>query len=203
MSTPMKTARTPPRDEAQDVHTTSSQTVGPYLHIGMTWLVTDDLTAPGVSGERYVIEGRVIDADRQPVDDAVLEFWQANAFGRYNHPEDTREDAALEPAFQGFGRVPTDAHGRFRLTTIKPGRVPTPEGEFQAPHIEVAIFMRGLLKHLVTRIYFPGNPANAADPVLRSVPAARRGTLIARAADHALEWNVVLNGPDETVFFEF
>jgi protocatechuate 3,4-dioxygenase alpha subunit len=199
----MKTAGPDRRDEAPDVHTTSSQTVGPYLHIGMTWLVTNDLTAPGVSGERYVIEGRVLDADGQPVDDAVLEFWQANAFGRYNHPEDVREDAALEPAFQGFGRVPTDAQGRYRLTTIKPGRVPAPDGNLQAPHIDVSIFMRGLLKQLVTRIYFPDDPANATDPVLASVPAERRDTLVARpTGDHTLEWNVVLNGQGETVFFE-
>jgi protocatechuate 3,4-dioxygenase alpha subunit len=200
MTSAMKTADGDRREEHLD--TTSSQTVGPYLHIGMTWLVTDDLTAPGVSGERYVIEGRVVDADGQPVDDAVLEFWQANAFGRYNHPEDTREDAALEPAFQGFGRVPTDAQGRYRLTTIKPGRVPTPDGALQAPHIEVAIFMRGLLKQLVTRVYFP-DAANATDPVLASVPAERRDTLIARPiGDRVLEWNVVLNGEGETVFFE-
>ena len=198
-----KTPGTTRRDEAQDVHTTSSQTVGPSLHIGMTWLVTNALTAPGISGERYVIAGRVIDGDGQPVDDAVLEFWQANAFGRYNHPEDTREEAALEPAFHGFGRVPTDAQGRYRLTTIKPGRVPVPDGDLQAPHIDVSIVMRGLLKQLVTRIYFPDDAANATDPVLASVPAARRETLIARrAGDHVLAWNVVLSGQGETVFFE-
>lgn len=185
------------------VATTSSQTVGPYLHIGMTWLVTDDLVGRDVSGDRCVIEGRVVDADGAPVDDAIVETWQANAFGRYDHPEDTR-DLPLEAGFKGFGRVPTDASGRFRLRTIKPGRVPAPDGSLQAPHINVTVFMRGILKQLKTRIYFPGEAANADDPVLSSVPADRRGTLIAKpAGEGRLQWDLVLQGERETVFFDF
>lgn len=187
------------------LRTTASQTVGPYLHIGLTWLVTDNLAGPGVTGDPVTIEGRVIDADGKPVDDALVELWQANAHGRYDHPEDTR-DIPLEAGFKGFGRVPTDAAGTFRFTTIKPGRVPAAGGGLQAPHINVTIFMRGMLKQLRSRIYFPGDPANADDPVLQRVTAVRRDTLIARpATDRAgtLEWNVVLQGAGETVFFDF
>jgi protocatechuate 3,4-dioxygenase, alpha subunit len=185
------------------LHTSASQTVGPYLHIGLTWLVTDNLVGPGVTGEPITIEGRVTDADGKPVDDALVEIWQANAHGRYDHPDDTR-DLPLEPGFKGFGRVPTDAAGGFRFTTIRPGRVPAPDGGMQAPHINVTIFMRGMLKHLKSRIYFQEDPANAADPVLSRVPADRRATLIAVSRGKAsFEWNVVLQGPRETVFFDY
>ncbi|HET8875845.1 MAG TPA: protocatechuate 3,4-dioxygenase subunit alpha [Casimicrobiaceae bacterium] len=185
------------------LETTSSQTVGPYLHIGLTWLVTDDLVGPGTSGEAIVIEGRITDADGKPVDDALIEIWQANAHGRYDHPDDAR-DLPLEPGFKGFGRVPTDAGGAFRFRTIKPGAVPAADGSMQAPHVNVTIFMRGMLKHLATRIYFPGEPANATDPLLGGVPVERRDTLIAkRAGDAVLHWNVVLHGAGETVFLEY
>jgi protocatechuate 3,4-dioxygenase alpha subunit len=144
----------------------------------------------------------MIDADGTPVNDAMIEIWQANAHGKYAHPEDTR-DLPLEQGFTGFGRVYTDQDGRFRFRTIKPGRVPGPDGTLQAPHLNVTIFMRGLLKHLITRMYFPDD-ANAADPVLGRVPVDRRATLTARAsAPGTLEWNVVLQGQDETVFFDY
>jgi protocatechuate 3,4-dioxygenase, alpha subunit len=186
------------------LHTTASQTVGPYLHIGLTWLITDNLVGPGVTGTPIVLEGRVTDGDGKPVNDALVEIWQANAHGRYAHPDD-KHDAPLEPAFKGFGRVPTDEEGRFRFTTIKPGRVPAPGGGLQAPHINVTILMRGLLKHLTSRIYFDGDPTNAQDPVLQSVPEARRSTLLARTATGGgtLAWNVRLQGDGETVFFEY
>ncbi len=185
--------------------TTASQTVGPYLHIGLSWLVTDNLVVPGVVGEPITIEGRIDDGDGQPVSDALVEIWQADANGRYAHPEDAR-DAPPDPAWKGFGRVPTDDDGKFHITTIKPGRVPAPGGGLQAPHINVTILMRGMLRHLITRIYFPGDPANADDAVLQSVPAARRATLVAqRDAGNpaALTWNVRLQGSGETVFFEY
>ena len=186
--------------------TTSSQTVGPYLHIGLTWLVTDDLVGPGTTGAPIVIEGRVTDADGKPVDDALIEIWQANAHGRYDHPDDTR-DLPLESGFKGFGRVATDADGTFRFRTIKPGPVPAAQSQspaLQAPHINVTIFMRGMLKQLSTRIYFPDEPANARDPVLQAVPAERRDTLIAkRVGDGVQRWDVVLQGEGETVFFAF
>ncbi len=184
------------------LQTTSSQTVGPYLHIGLTWLVTDNLVGPGVSGENVTIEGRIVDGDGQPVSDALVEIWQANAHGKYAHPDDP-QDKPLESGFKGFGRVPTDESGGFRFTTIKPGRVVAPDGGLQAPHINVTILMRGMLRQLVTRIYFPGDPANAEDAVLASVPKARRDTLIASASEPGtLEWNVVLQGAGETVFFD-
>ena len=183
---------------------TTSQTVGPYFRIGMNWLYKDDPAGPGVPGERIVIAGRVLDADGQGVSDAVLELWQADAQGKYAHPEDKQEKSA-QPGFQGFGRVPTTEDGSFRFTTIKPGAVPGPDGQLQAPHIVVSVFMRGLLRRLVTRIYFPGEPMNTADFALKLVEPGRRDTLIAKKSErHAgnLEWNVVLQGPDETVFFD-
>ena len=186
------------------LQTTSSQTIGPYLHIGLTWLITDNLAPPGVSGEKVAIEGRIVDGDGNAVNDAVVEIWQANAHGRYAHPDDT-QDKPLEPQFKGFGRVTTDTDGVFRFTTIKPGRVPAPDGGLQAPHLNVTIFTRGLLKHLITRMYFPNEPANDEDPVLQSVPVERRRTLIATSGEgeSALKWNVILRGPAETVFFDY
>jgi len=183
---------------------TTSQTVGPYFRIGLNWLNVDNLAGPGVSGERVEIEGRVLNADGQGVPDAMLELWQANAQGKYRHPDDTQEKP-VEPGFQGFGRIPTGEDGSFRFSTIKPGRVPGPDDKCQAPHIVVSVFMRGLLRRLVTRIYFPDDPANSEDFALNLVDSSRRGTLIARkSAKRAglLEWNVVLQGPEETVFFD-
>ncbi|HEX8012638.1 MAG TPA: protocatechuate 3,4-dioxygenase subunit alpha [Casimicrobiaceae bacterium] len=184
--------------------TTASQTVGPYVRIGFERFAVENLAPEGVGGERITLCGRVTDGDGKPVNDAVVEIWQANAQGKYAHPEDA-QDKPVDALFRGFGRSLTDANGGYRFATIKPGRVPGPSGALQAPHIAVTIFMRGLLRHLVTRVYFPDDPANAEDAVLKLVPAERRATLIAKraAADKsALEWNVRLQGPDETVFFD-
>lgn len=186
------------------LQTTASQTIGPFLHIGLDWLVTDNLAGPGVTGERITVEGGIVDGDGKPVADALIEIWQANAHGRYAHPEDT-QDKPLEAGFKGFGRVATDDDGDFRFTTIKPGRVPAPNGGLQAPHLNVTIFMRGMLKQLLARIYFPGEASNADDPVLSSVPAARRETLVASpiaGRANAIRWNVILQGKGETVFFD-
>jgi protocatechuate 3,4-dioxygenase, alpha subunit len=182
---------------------TPSQTTGPFVAISFERTIVDDLAPAAVTGDRFVIQGRVLDGEGKPVDDAVVETWQANAHGKYAHPEDTREKL-LEPQFKGFGRVLSDSQGAFRLKTIKPGRVPGPGGALQAPHLVVLILMRGLLKHLVTRVYFPNEPANAEDPILQLVPVERRETLIARnIADGVLEWNVILQGDAETVFFDY
>jgi protocatechuate 3,4-dioxygenase alpha subunit len=187
---------------------TTSQTIGPYLRIGLEWMVIEDLAPAGVAGERVRIEGRVLDADGKPVNDAAVEIWQANSHGRYASPEDGR-DGPLERSFRGYGRSLTDDAGAFRFRTIKPGRVPGPEGKpgtegtLQAPHLLVTVFLRGLLKQLVTRMYFPDDPANGDDPVLARVPAERRGTRIARRRGDVLEWTLVLQGRDETVFFDF
>jgi protocatechuate 3,4-dioxygenase, alpha subunit len=183
--------------------TTSSQTVGPYLKIGFAALTVDALAADKVSGERIAIQGRLLDGDGKPVNDGVVEIWQANAQGKYASPEDT-QNKPIEPGFRGFGRIMTGADGAFRFSTVKPGRVPGPGGALQAPHLVAVVFMRGLLKHLLTRMYFPEEPANAEDTVLMRVPADRRLTLVARrAGSGVLEWNIVLQGRDETVFFDF
>ena len=182
---------------------TAAQTVGPFVSIGFEKQAVNDIVLPGVAGERVTITGRIVDGDGLPVTDAVIETWQANSFGKYAHPDDAQEKL-LEENFKGFGRVLTDGQGGFRLATVKPGKVAGPHGREQAPHITVVIFMRGLLKHLMTRIYFPDDAANADDPVLSLVPAARRATLIApKSAGTALQWNVHLQGPHETVFFDY
>ena len=190
---------------------TASQTVGPFLHIGFDGTYVTDLTVAAgtaLAGERIVIEGCVTDGTGGPVPDGMIEIWQANAHGKYAHPDDTR-DLPLEAGWTGHGRVATDEEGRFRFTTVKPGRVPDASGALQAPHILVSVFMRGLIKRLATRIYFPDETANLEDGVLARVPQARRATLIARpATDRAgvLLWNVVVqgsaDGTGETVFFD-
>jgi len=168
---------------------TTSQTVGPFFKIGFEWLNCDNLVAEGVSGERVTIQGRVFDGDGVPVPDAILEIWQANAHGKYDHPEDT-QDKPLESGFKGYGRVPVTAEGMFRFATIKP--VPGPIGKEQAPHLVISVFMRGVLRRLVTRIYFPDEPRNAADFILNLVEPSRRSTLIAKktaGGRGTLEWN--------------
>ena len=186
---------------------TVSQTVGPYFHIGLGWLFGDRVAEVGVPGRHIVIEGRVLDGRGEPVPDALLEVWQADASGNYARALSRLDDqqATCTPTgFHGFARVPTNADGGFRFATVKPGRVPAPDGGTQAPHILVALFMRGWLRHAVTRIYFSDESSNAEDLVLGRVPAARRSTLIARtkpAGADVFEWNVFLQGPHETVFF--
>ena len=181
---------------------TAAQTVGPFFRIGLEHLYVADLAPAAAKGDKLAIHGRVIDGDGKPVDDAVIEIWQADALGKYAHPDDA-QNKPTTPGFQGFGRVPTDEHGAFRFTTVKPGSVPGPRGMPQAPHLLVAVFMRGLLKHLLTRMYFPDDPDNAADPVMKLVPMQRHSTLIAMKADDRLEWNVILQGENETVFFDY
>ena len=184
--------------------TTSSQTVGPYVQIGFDPLAVEDLASAAATGERITLTGRLIDGDGKPINDGVVEIWQANAQGKYAHPEDA-QDKPIDKAFRGFGRSLTRSDGGFRFSTIKPGPVPGPAGTTQAPHIVVTVFARGMLKQVVTRVYFPDEPANASDPVLKLVPADRRSTLVAKRAaggKGALEWNIVIQGEDETVFFD-
>jgi protocatechuate 3,4-dioxygenase, alpha subunit len=183
---------------------TTWQTVGPFFKIGLSWLYQEDVAGPGASGERITIEGRILDGDGKPVPDGVIEIWQANSHGKYAHPDDA-QDKPLEPGFKGYGRIPTDEQGRFRFTTIKPGRVPGPNEKLQAPHLAVSVFTRGLLRRLMTRIYFPDEPSNNEDFALSLVEPARRSTLIAQkvaGGSGALAWDVVLQGPNETVFFD-
>ena len=181
---------------------TAAQTAGPFFRIGLEHLYITDLAPSAALGDRIAITGRVVDGDSKPVDDALLEIWQADAHGKFAHPDDT-QDKPPTPGFKGFGRVATDENGVFRFTTIKPGSVAGPHGIPQAPNLLVAVFMRGLLKHLLTRIYFPDDPVNTTDPVLNLVPAGRQSTLVATKSGNGLEWNVVLQGEHETVFFDY
>ena len=146
---------------------------------------------------------RVLDADGVPVNDALIEIWQANAEGKYNHPEDT-QDKAIDPGF-GFGRMGSDGNGFCEFDTVKPGRVPGPGNRLQAPHLNVSVFARGLLKRLPTRVYFADDPANDGDSVLALVPADRRGTVMAQpdpANPGTWLFEVHLSGKRETVFFD-
>jgi protocatechuate 3,4-dioxygenase, alpha subunit len=189
---------------------TASQTVGPFFHLGMVYLERDNFVAENVAGERVTIRGKVLDGDGNVVPDAVLEVWQADSSGRYVSELFPQNSAT--PRFLGFGRVETDDNGEFSFTTIKPGRVPSPDGPLQAPHLVITLFSRGLLKALLTRLYFPDEPANAEDAVLKLVPPERRSTLMAapssersgtKVHETVFDWNIVMQGRGETVFFEY
>jgi protocatechuate 3,4-dioxygenase, alpha subunit len=182
-----------------------SQTVGPYFAIGLTTpRAVARIAGAEVQGERVRLACKVIDGQGQPIPDAMIEIWQANAAGKYNHPDDTQEKP-LDPHFVGHGRLGTDDQGECVFETIRPGRVPGPNGTLQAPHLAVSIFARGLLKRLASRIYFEGDPANNEDPILKLVPQDRRGTLLARpVADETSAWRFEfhVSGENETVFFD-
>jgi protocatechuate 3,4-dioxygenase alpha subunit len=182
---------------------TTWQTVGPYFKIGLEYLDTFDLAPAGAAGERCAVEGAVLDGEGSPVPDAVIEIWQADSNGEYSGTAGA-EVHSQPSAFTGFGRIPTDDDGKFRFTTIRPGPMPGPRGVMQAPHLAVRLMMRGLLKGLVTRMYFPTETV-ASDPILQLVPEQRRGTLIAavdRSREATLLWNIQLQGERETVFFD-
>lgn len=188
---------------------TPSQTVGPFFHDALIPFDRAGIVAgDGVPGARIVVEGRVFDGAGEPVPDAMIETWQADARGRYDHPEDDRADEMGTPGFKGAARVPTDKDGSFRIVTIKPGRVPGRGNALQAPHIMVSVLGRGLLKRLATRLYFSDEPAaNDEDAILALVPEERRVTLVARAGDEGPEgrvyrFDVHLQGDAETVFFD-
>jgi protocatechuate 3,4-dioxygenase alpha subunit len=177
---------------------TPSQTVGPYYSIGMTWEDGAFVVPEGEDGA-FWLRGRVFDGDGEPVPDGLVETWQADPEGRYNHPDDPRGAAT---GFRGFARAPTAKDGSFAIHTVKPGPVPGPGGTLQAPHLAMSVFARGLLNRVVTRVYFADEAeANAADPVLKDLPEDRRVTLIAEAAGDGYRFDVHLQGADETVFF--
>ena len=191
---------------------TPSQTVGPFFKYGLTpnrqyaWndAFTSNLVTPDATGERIRVEGTVFDGDGATVPDCMLEVWQADAQGRFADPQDTR--ALPNTKFRGFGRTGTDANGVYAFDTIKPGSVPDPDGKAQAPHLLLAVFARGMLRHLYTRIYFGDERDNADDPVLALVPADRRATLIAErdsgGGNAVYKFDLRLQGGDETVFFD-
>jgi protocatechuate 3,4-dioxygenase, alpha subunit len=164
---------------------TPSQTVGPYFSIGLPWEDGPDAVPAGTEGEIW-LRGRVLDGEREPIPDALIETWQADPHGRYE-----------TPGFRGFGRCPTDADGNWAIRTVKPGAAAG-----QAPHVAVAVLARGLLKHVFARIYFADEAeANAADPVLGGLDEAARATLVAAREEDGYRFDVRLQGPDETTFF--
>jgi protocatechuate 3,4-dioxygenase alpha subunit len=174
---------------------TPSQTVGPFFGVGLPFEKGEQIAPPGVTGV-IRIEGQVLDGNGEPVPDALLEIWQPDDHGRYRTRGKSRDPST------GFGRCRTDSEGAFSVTTVKPGAAPAPDGRHQAPHLNVTVFARGLLRHLVTRMYFPDETeANATDPVLNLVEPARRETLIASDCGGVLRFDVRLQGERETVFF--
>jgi protocatechuate 3,4-dioxygenase alpha subunit len=190
---------------------TPSQTVGPFFayvltprDYGTRELFSAEVATPDAAGERIRIQGYVLDGDGEPIIDAMIEIWQADGEGRY---VTVASQAGANTSFTGFGRNEVDSNGFFAFETVKPGQVAGPGGSNQAPHVNVGIFARGLLKRLFTRIYFEGEPANDTDPILQLVPEERRETLIARRGERggdkpAYTFDVRLQGERETVFFE-
>jgi protocatechuate 3,4-dioxygenase alpha subunit len=183
---------------------TPSQTVGPYLAIGLPWPDGSFVVPQGTAGA-ITITGQVFDGQGKILPDAMVETWQADEDGRFDHADDPR--GARKPrtaGFRGFGRCPTDENGWYRIVTVKPGALPGPDGGTEAPHLDVSVFSRGLLDRVVTRIYFAEETdANAADPVLAQVPADRRDTLLASATTPGeYRFDIRLQGDRETVFFD-
>jgi protocatechuate 3,4-dioxygenase alpha subunit len=182
---------------------TSSQTVGPFFHFGLADNATLGCLVRGdTAGERIRLRIGVLDGDGAPVPDALVELWQADADGVYVRPTDPR-DVLSPKGFCGFGRLPTGADGTCMFETIRPGAEPDAEGRPQAPHINVCLLARGLLRQVYTRIYFAGEPALAADAVLAFVPEGRRRTLLAQPAGPG-DWvfDIRFQGDAETVFFD-
>lgn len=173
---------------------TASQTAGPYWHLidFPEWahlLREGGPNAGYAKGQRITLTGRITDGDGAPCSDAMVELWQADPEGAY------------EAGFHGFGRAATDKDGRFTFTTVRPGPVKGRGNATQAPHVTLTIFARGLMQHVVTRLYFAGEALNATDPVLGQVPEARRGTLLAReTAPGVWTLDIRLQGEGETVF---
>lgn len=181
---------------------TPSQTVGPFLHIGLSWddgpMAVDDGT-PGA----IWLRGRVTDGNGDAVLDGLVETWQADPEGRFAHPDDPRGAVGRDDGFRGFARCPTGPDGEWAICTLKPGPAPTREGAAQAPHVDVSLFARGLLDRVVTRIYFADEAgANDSDPVLASLPEHRRGTLVAPPTRDGYRFDIRLQGEAETVFFD-
>jgi protocatechuate 3,4-dioxygenase, alpha subunit len=181
---------------------TPSQTVGPYFGFALPWADGPFVVAEDTPGA-IRLQGVLLDGAGQPVPDGLIETWQADADGRFAHPDDPRGAVAWS-GFRGFGRCETDADGRYSIVTVKPGRVPGPGETLQAPHIAISVFARGLLQRLVTRVYFADEQqANREDPVLRGIRGgeALRRTLLAEPVDGGYRFDIHLQGQDETVFF--
>ncbi len=176
------------------------QTVGPYFAVAIPSPGQNRPFPSGYPGERIRIEGLVLDGNGQPIPDALIETWQADADGRFPSGATISDN---RPSFVGFAQVPTDDSGRFGFETVMPGQVEAPTGTVQAPHLAVSVLARGILGRLATRLYFEGHPANATDPILSLVPGPRRSTLMAtRTAPNRFHFDIRLQGPNETVFFD-
>jgi protocatechuate 3,4-dioxygenase alpha subunit len=192
------------------LHATPSQTVGPYFTMVLGQPGQNVVARPGIPGCRIRVEGRVFDGDRTPIEDALIDLWQANAAGRYRHPLDARDEAALDEGFNGFGTAASEfTTGRYWFETIKPGQVPDPHGGRQAPHLNLCVQARGMLMPSFTRMYFPEDvEAHQHDLVLSMVPVARRHTLIASSNDSSepgvvtYTFDIRFQRDDETVFFD-
>jgi protocatechuate 3,4-dioxygenase alpha subunit len=185
---------------AQARGTTPSQTVGPYLSLALPWPDGPDLLAVDAPGGITLV-GHVYDGHGAVVTDGMVEVWQADPDGRFAHPDDPRGPASY-PGFRGFGRSATDASGAFHFRTLKPGPVPDVDGE-QAPHLDLSVFARGLLVRLVTRVYFPGEPGNATDPLLRTLEPDVASALVAEQVEETTyRFDIRLQGDGETPFFE-
>lgn len=179
---------------------TASQTVGPYFRIGLIYGESQNyLVQEQTAGQRIKISGLVLDGDGQPITDAMVEIWQPDANGIYNHPADPLHEQA-DPHFRGFGRAENWEEGVYEFQTIKPG-----SRDGQAPYINVHVFARGMLIHAMTRIYFADEPANTADPILNSIDSARRDTLIASLEESSdiptYRFDIHMQGDQETAFF--
>ena len=184
---------------------TPSQTVGPFYAIGLTRKPMNTMATEATQGERIRIEGQVFDGNGATIPDVMVEIWQANAYGRYNHPDD-KQEKPLDPTFTGWGRSGTDDKCFYGFETIKPGPEPGNDDSVQAPHINVCVFARGMLVHAFTRMYFDGDKLDA-DPALARVDRDRRGTLVGGRVrqDDGLpvyRWDIHLQGDRETVFFD-
>ena len=178
---------------------TPSQTVGPFFSHALPWPDGPYVVPAGTQGG-FWLRGLVLDGAGEPVPDALVESWQADPTGRFDHPDDPRRANA---GWHGFARCPTDADGHWAIFTVRPGRVPGPDGRLQAPHLDLSVFARGLLDRVVTRVYLPDEAAaNAEDPVLTAIPQARRATLVATPAGDGYEFDIRLQGDHETVFFD-
>jgi protocatechuate 3,4-dioxygenase, alpha subunit len=192
-----------------DLIPTAIQPIGPFYHFALTpgWDTGDNsagvMAGPEARGERVRLTVRLLDSDGRAVTNGMIELWQADAGGKYNHPDDT-QDKIADPAFHGFGRLATDDQGLCVFETVKPGQVPGLKELTQASHIDVSVYAPGLLRRVVTRIYFAGDPANASDEILRLVPEDRRPTLMARPGGEPGAWcfDLHLSGRCETVFFD-
>ena len=182
---------------------TPSQTVGPFFSYGLFFGGENILVNDQTDGQRITLTGQLFDGDGAPVNDGMIEIWQPDANGHFNHPSDPNQ-AKADPNFAGFGRSQTEEEGTYRFDTIKPGAIPNTDGA--APYINVRIFARGMLIHSVTRVYFADDAATATDPVLAALDPARRDTLIAQregSEQHIIyRLDIRLQGDNETIFFD-